>query len=71
MQLGAVTHLLKHKKYVQEQLHIFFHSLKMVGWFKNPTAWYECHQPRHNVYRNRQIIRACFAPLSKRLDHRP
>ena len=24
--LGAVTHLLKHKKYVQRQLHIFFHG---------------------------------------------
>ena len=55
-----------------------FHNLSMFmkknifdGWFKDPTALYECHQPRHNVYRNRQIIRACFARMSQCLDHRP
>ena len=47
-----------------------FHNLSMImknifyGLFKNLTVLYECHQPRHNAYRNRQIIRACFAHMS-------
>ena len=54
-----------------------FNNLSMImknifdGWFKNLAALYECHQPRHNAYRNRQIIRACFAPTSLCHDHRP
>ena len=39
------------------------------GWFKNLTALYECHRHRHNAYRNRQVIRACFARMSQCLDH--
>ena len=40
------------------------------GLFKNATALYEYHQPRHIAYRNRQIIQACFASMTQRLDHR-
>ena len=77
--------MLKNKKYVQKQLHIFFtvsaenirtcveicRNLSMImknifdGWFKKPTALYECHRPRNNAYRIRQIIRACFARMSQ------
>ena len=54
-----------------------FHNLSMImknifdGWFKNVTALCEYHRPRHNAYRNRQIIRACLAHMLQRLDHRP
>ena len=41
------------------------------GWFKNLKALYECDQPRHNPYGNRQIIRACFTPMSVCPDHTP
>ena len=48
-----------------------FHNLSMVmktslmdgckTLFRNLTALDEYHRPRHDAYRNRQIIQACFA----------
>ena len=58
-----------------------FHNLSMVmktslmdglkTLFRNLTALYECHRPRHNAYRNKQITQACFARMSICLDHKP
>ena len=55
-------------------LHEDFHNLSMImkntfdGWlktlFRNLTAVYEYYQPRHNAYRNKQIIQACLALMS-------
>ena len=62
-------------------LHEDFHNPSMVmkiflmddskTLFKNLTALYECHRPRHDAYRNKQIIHACFARMSICLDYKP
>ena len=61
--------------FCRKHTHLVWRTLqwlwKHLWWFKNLMALYECHRPRHNAYHNSQIIRAYFARMSQRLDHRP